>query len=244
MTDTLCSVNLKRKTGLPKDVIVNDWVVDVAEPFVPAVQGPVVLAAIQSFYTHVNGAGHSVQEYLSATIDPSVGAHTFKMYDLTGHLDGSPHGSPVFQGAMTIGHGFAFNPLPAEVAAVLTIRANGWDTALVERPDADAPPDLKKDRPRQRLSGRIFVGPLDPNALTVDGMTFEPSVHSDFRTALLDGAEWMYDQLELAGHNLAQWSRKNAQVTHVVAVQVDNAFDTIRSRGNAPAVRTTRVVEP
>lgn len=245
MPTYLTQVTFAATSGLAEDAVVNDFVVDYLNPIDETNVGQLTIP-IASFYNFVAAGGQSVASFISGMISRAVSSATMKVFDITGHLDGSPHGSPVATDAMTLSAAALDTSLPEEVAVVLTTRADGWQGAAVDVP-AGAPGPAGNLRPKQRLSGRLYVGPLATHANHGGELAgAEPRPTIELRTALLDAAEHLVDQLAAAvpDGSWSVWSRADAQTTPITHVQVDDAFDTMRSRGRDATSRLTRQVFP
>lgn len=238
----LATVTLDSLTGFTDDSVMNTFVVDLGATAVADSSGaggiPGFLASF--FYNSENGAGDSIAKYIGQSIDRSAGASVIRVYDITTHLDGSPYGSPVYEDAFQLDAAIvgAGPEMPSEIAAVLTLRGVGAATAQVEVPDSgDAGTEV--DRPRQRRTGRVYIGPLNTDA-TDPGDGGRVRLKTAVRTAMLDAAEDFHDRLVTEGWNWAVWSRKDAVVRDIVSAEVDNAFDVQRRRGMNPTVRSSR----
>lgn len=241
MTDYLVTVEHAHSSGLPEDSAFNNFAIDAFPGWDPATAlGEVTIPVAQFFKTVQAGTGQSIDSYLSAGISRAALSRKLRVYDIESNLDGSPHGSPVAMDSSTPSAAINDDPLPEEVALCLTIRGDGWSEALIEEPDEDVPADAKVDRPRQRHSGRIYIGPLGVAAL--DTATLFARPNATFLTTVLDAAEALQAALSANGHNWAVWSRKDALLRNLTDVQVDNAFDSQRRRGVAPTIRQTRAV--
>lgn len=209
--------------------------------------------AIAEFLNTPNLQGDAVCEFLSPGLSRAAAAVELKLYNLDGKElaevpAGAPagtkprppaHGSPVALNGITLGAANGAVSLPEEVAVVLTLRGVNWEAQPIEQPDG-ADPGAAVDRPRQRYSGRMFVGPLGTIAL--DTISGKARVVAAFRTALLDAAERMQDSLNGNGLSWCVWSRADGTFRFVEDVQVDDAFDTQRRRGVKPTGRTTRAL--
>lgn len=195
--------------------------------------------AIDGFYNLIPTNGLSaMKDLLSPEVDNTALAMRFSFYDVTAHLDGSPHGSPIYTSFHTVQNDAGGNNvgLPAEVAFCITLEGQGRAEAPVEAPDGgDA--DVALDRPKQRRTGRIYFGPLSTDCLdVVDGIVRpHAQLRDTARLAIDDLVDYAF--LNANGSSLAVWSRKDATMYPVTHVSVDNAFDVIRSRGTAPTVR-------
>lgn len=104
--------------------------------------------------------------------------------------------------------------LPAEVACCLSMKT------------ADRTP---------RGRGRIFLGPLGTNAM--DAQFGAPRPTEAFRIAMTDAAEDV--RTNAADLTWVVISQMDAAAKVVTGGFIDDAFDTIRSRGHAPTTRTT-----
>jgi hypothetical protein len=239
MPDALATVTLEPTNGIAKDRIVNTFAMSTPEG---ALSGFVdgISNCLQSFYNDVQASGSTVASFLSAGLSRAVLATITRVYDITGHLDGSPHGSPVGLKAWQLGAVVgSTGALPEEVAVVLTTRGAAWAAAPVEAADA-GDPGAAVDRPRQRRSGRVFIGPLHHGAVAAVANIARPS--AGLQSTLLDAAEGLRDDLDALGIDWAVWSRVDAALNSITDVQVDDAFDTQRRRGAAPVGRQTRNV--
>jgi hypothetical protein len=108
--------------------------------------------------------------------------------------------------------------LPEEVAVALSFHADKTD-------------------PRQR--GRVFCGPLNQLVMqSGGGGNLLSRVDPDFCTNLGISAEAFRVDNE-PDHPWVVWSRADLALYEVTGGWVDNAFDTIRSRGERATVRTT-----
>lgn len=234
-------VVIPHKSGFSEDAVVNTFAVS-APGFVGdnTDLGEVTIPLAQ-FYTRADGLGQKVGSWLGHGLSRTAGACQIKLFDITAHLNGSPHGSPFATDFFTLPAPGVDTTLPEEVALAITTRADGWQEAAVELPDGpDAGSEV--DRIRQRLSGRIYVGPLTGQAFESDA-GFKARPKTALRDTLLNSLHRTTAELAANGHALIVWSRKNAGWSPVSHLQVDNAFDTQRRRGPDPTVRTTRDID-
>ena len=240
MTVGLIVATLKATSGIPKDDVQNSFVFEAASmAIILAAGGPI--QAVERFYDTITTTGNRLTEFISGAVVRPDPALVWDVYDITAQLDGSPHGSPVSSGSIGLAATGIAASLPAETACVLTTRRSNFSTALVEQPDMDAPPDFKVDRPRQRVSGRVFLGPLNTLAIT-NGAGNEGRASNGLITTALAAGLRMQTEAEAALATWVQWSRKNADVGRIDFIQVDDALDTIRKRGHDPLSRTTQAV--
>jgi hypothetical protein len=249
MPPILAVVTIPHTSGFPEDSVQNTWAVAApAVDFNLPVQSDPIFGAIADFYRQPPpNMGNSVGGFLSAGLSRAAMACSIKAYDLTGKLNGAPHGSPVGEFKFTLPAALGGSPLPEEVALALTLRAAGWTERAVEAPDG---PDEGSagDRPKSRQSGRVFVGPFQSFGAEIVNGRSRPT--AELRSNLTWGAETMRRALALQNARLAVWSRKEATF-HPMHIEgapsqgsfsCDNAWDTQRRRGAAPTIRTTNAV--
>lgn len=198
--------------------------------------------AFVSFYNDVPvGAAPALalSSYIGAQISRVALDHRIDLYDTAGKLDGSPHGSPVSSMTWSLGNPSSATGLPSEVAYCVTMESAGRAGAAVEAPDgADA--DAQIDRPQQRHTGRIYLGPLITGATAmVNGISRPaPGLGSTARLALKELNENIGTATAPTLSFLGIWSRKDQVIRPVAFVSTDDAFDTQRRRGEAPTART------
>lgn len=195
-----------------------------------------ILSAVASFYGDVGtGQARAVGAYLSSLFDRTAGAGQLKMFDITGHLDGSPHGSPIAEGTITLPAAAQFSNLPPQVASVLTLRARDALAQPVEGPG--------DTRPRARRTGRIFIGPLNLQAATNPANDVStPS--TAFTDDCLKAAENLQDALVDGDYVWCVWSRTALALSGIERVEMDNSWDILRSRKIKPSIRVGRTFVP
>jgi len=240
MTDKIyrAEVILNAKSGLVKDAVVNNFILRDTAGTMDA--GPLVATqGLAKFYNdQPAGQPFDLATYIATWASRVTNDVRVKYYDITGHLDGSPTGSPVWQDAFTLDPEDTGGPnqFPSEIAACLTLRGTGWDTSLIDIP-AGAPGPAGDVRPRQRHSGRLYLGPLNTDATNIDGTTGKVTVGSTFRAVALHAAKATLDYLAASNIKWSCWSRVGGVVLDVVKFQMDDAWDVQRRRGVAPTVR-------
>lgn len=122
--------------------------------------------------------------------------------------------------------------LPSEVAVALSFQG-----------DVSGVPEEESGgliRPRASRRGRVYLGPLGGTTIAYDGGGYRVIVAPAFRTAVLNAyaaskSGWG------GGTNNARhviYSRKQAVAHPVTKIWVDDAFDVVRSRGEASAARS------
>jgi hypothetical protein len=228
MPVTLAKVTLNSSTGLPRDAVVNNFVY--STPLV----ADTMSADLIAFYAHIGA-------FFGRTLAAGSAPHMIETYDISGHLDGSPHGSPTSTTMFAVPASAGAISLPRQVCIVVPYHADFGVTlehgASATRPttesaiDQGAPPTHPAlTRPRANLRGRLFLGPWNTLAQdSVNGLGFS----AELITAI-----------QLAVHELiargfwAIWSRASASVHPVLAAAVDLAWQTQRRRVIGGAGRT------
>src|SRR4051794_13030778 len=95
MAAVLTVVRFGHKSGLIEDEIVNTFSVLTPSPGFVVAEAQAFGADLWDFYTAAQAiTGNSVVDWLSPVFSKDAGAVKMDYYDLTGHLDGSRHGSP------------------------------------------------------------------------------------------------------------------------------------------------------
>lgn len=224
MPDILVRAVLPSISGLAEDVTVNDFAFRGASSL--ALAGP----AVVGFYNASNGGNPSIAEVLSGRVSRAALAARVDVFlvDTPGKLAGGPLGSPAASAPFTLDAAVsAVANLPSEVACALSFHADYFGAAE----------EVGNTRPRARRRGRVFIGPF------LDGRQGQTHLSDPRPTSQLE------QQLLLAGVAMRDtallgwsvWSRSDAVFRDVTDVWVDNAFDTIRSRGPET---TSRVSNP
>jgi hypothetical protein len=222
------TVTLPGISGLAEDNVVNTFTFSDPVGILPA-DLDAITAALFDFYRLTAAPQVSaVSTYLGPALSRSTTV-ALRFYDIDGHLDGSPVGSPerTDMAAFDLLGSASATGLPSEVAVCLTLYAAFGS-------DVEFGPGT---RPRARDRGRVYIGPLNQNAMTTAlGRTRpEPGFVQDLAEA---GARLARAPM---GPKLSVWSRRAGLVRPVERVSVDDAFDTQRRRGIAPTAKTFRV---
>jgi hypothetical protein len=178
------------------------------------------------------GATNSMAHYLAPSVDIGANHCSIEVYDITSHLDGSPHGSPVAAGNWTL-TGTTENPSLVEgIAACVSYRANyGTDVEFGVG-----------TRPRARDRNRHYFGPLTANTVTLptDGTRVK------FTSGFINDCLYNTKQVEVITGtgiapdqwNLQVWSRKGAFVKPVAEYWMDDRPDYQRRRSDQPGNKT------
>lgn len=250
MTDLLITATLEDSNGFTDDSVITSFA------FRSAMQDPLQAAdnlnpAVISFFNDVAApAVAPISSFLSSQIDRSAGACTIRAYDITGKLgylepgdEGfvigkkrlHPMGSPIDEDSFTLGPAAQPDNLPPQIANVITLRSRNALQAAVEGPG-----DI---RPKQRLTGRIYVGKLN-NRAAVPGSAAAgnfPRPDGDFQTACLEASEKLALTAEGVQAVWCVWSRTAGQLHGITSVEVDDSWDVLRSRKTKPTVRVKNV---
>lgn len=243
----LAVVELPMKSGLPKDKVVNTFAIG---EHVPGAHSGIAelktaLARVYTVATAGSG-GQPLGGWLGPQLSRVANACAIKLYDITDHLDGSPHGSPFDVATFTLAASLGNDPMPEEVALCCTLEAQGRGAQRVEVPDG-ADPNAAPDRPRQRYTGRTYFGPWQASESVVDANSMARP-NATIQTTLREVMKRLADELDTNTADdlwLGVWSRADRAIREVEFVRTDDAWDTQRRRGNSPtAVTRVSVSDP
>lgn len=234
----LAQVVLPYQSNLPRDVATNTFAIGGVGSSISVGDLVNLTGAISDLYdTSWNGTEPALGTLIHPCVSRVANACSIRYYDISAHLDGTPHGSPFAHHTFTMPPAAAAQGLPEEVSVVLRMEAANRANQRVEVPDG-VDPDAKPDRPRQRYTGRIYFGPLVSNG---DVLTTGTSSRArvgflrDYsREALRLVAETIHTNIP--GGWLGVWSRSDEAIREVSHISVDDAFDTQRRRGSSPSV--------
>lgn len=237
MSVFLVRAGLTAKSGLPEDVIVNDFVFNTEPGVTGGDAGPLLVANVEEFYnTTAAGAANPVNKYIAQQVERTAQACTMDVYDITDHLTpvvGQGFGSPVYTATWTMGGAPGNNAVPGELAICLSLQA---DVTNVPQEGGGG-----TTRPAARRRGRIYIGPADTAVAFSVGTKGEARVAAAARTDITQAA------LALMNHHLdpspngfawSVWSRADGQSRAALTAWVDDAPDIIRKRGVSPTTRT------
>jgi len=233
MPNLLVQVTLPASSGMAEDNAVNTFAINQGGD---GLNDLAFADAIIDFYNAAHATfGVSVAGFLSSHVARTPLAATVKLFTINGAL---PMGSPRFLKPWTVGglNNTNATPLPAEVAFAITLEAAG-------RADAPVETGGGLQRPKQRHTGRIFLGPLVNQTVELVGGIARPS--EQLQLVCRDHIVRLDNALKVASTvaDLAVWSRKDGVVRSLEAVSTDNAFDTQRRRGHAPSLRTRKPMD-
>lgn len=188
-----------------------------------------VQAAIESFYnTAASGATNAVCYYLGTVLDRTSNAATSTYYDIAGHLNGTPHGPPINVDFWTLGAASGNNNEPAQLAVVAEHNA-----------DLSGVPEFGTGtRPRSRLRGRHYHGPLAQDAIQVHNSSpWDANVTSVF-LADLKAAYTAFLASFSSGTEWCVWTRKGAALNPIIGGWLDNTVHVQRRRQDPSGVKT------
>lgn len=198
--------------------------------------------AVAAFFNSLStGQSNALCLYMSDQVSRAANAASIAWTDITGSLDGSPAGAAFRTDTFTLGAGETGQPLPAQIACCVGYRA-AYGTALEHAAAASSLPsdDAAIDegaptthsgvaRPRARLRGRFYLGPLDVGTLSSTG-----DFSSAFLTDVLAAANGLLATTFNPGSAnqfyAVQWSRRNAAISEISMLYVDEGPATQRRR--------------
>jgi len=185
--------------------------------------------------TLATGQVHTLSSYFAPSIDRTSNSARINCYNITGHLDGSPHGSPVFFVNWTPSSALDSTAQAEGLAVVVGLEAAyGSDVEFGPSAALPTPPDIVADfgaasthtghtRPRARDRGKNWWGPLTTSALAYDGTNFQQVVSAtcaaDFQAAY--GKTLVQPVLTSGTAQLGVWSRRNVSVKPATIMRVD-----------------------
>lgn len=209
--------------GLPEDAYVNDFAFRFTGGGAPTDADLLLLLdAVDTFYNDALATGDTVSDFIGEAVSRAA---THEMQFFTISTGGSPRLTenwlgPAAPATLNVN-------LPTEVAAVVSF--HGDLTGVLE--------EVGATRPRARRRGRVYVGPLTTDAVSISADN--PLLGANFRLAMQEGIIHMADQAAAADFTFSVWSRAANELYAVVGGWTDNAPDTQRRRGLASTSRTT-----
>lgn len=240
----LSTVVFQDVDGLPRDEVEMSFAVHDTNV---TTAGPTNISnAIQDFLnTAAAGATSPLASYLSPTLSRAAGATKINTYNIDGHLNGSPHGTPVAITSFTLGASGSANEFPGQIAACLSYHAD--TSSLAERlpgqviPTDDEAQDVGAAathtgtaRLKSRGRGRIFFGPLCEWFINNPDGTITTRLMTD----LVKASEAFLAATAAGFVQWSVWSRADATLRDVTGGWVENEFATQRRRRERPTVRT------
>lgn len=229
MGSVLATVTFAHQSGLIEDQVVNNFsFLTVSEP-PSAADMDTISGYLSAFYNAVQPTnGSKVANLLGTQLSRAANKAHVRFYNIPiGVMDGSAHGSPIHETFFTLDAAQAGESnLPSEVAVCLSYHADLTDYQQ----------ELGVTRPAARRRGRIYLGPLNTLARTVDATTGRVKVSAIAQSTIKDAATAL---IATGNPNWAIWSRANLLFSEVVGGFVDDAFDTQRRRGEKALARVS-----
>lgn len=171
------------------------------------------IGALLSAFYNMGGVGVFGDE-LSSVIHPS-----YALYDISAHLNGSPHGAPFDMGNTSSPLGVDGSSLPGQIALVVDYHADL--TGISEFGPSS--------RPRARRRGRHYHGPMPISALDEDSTTNIPFWKAAQVAAFVGAYHTLLAGVP-AGIEWDVWSRKDAAVYPIIGGWVDTTPHRARHR--------------
>lgn len=242
MSDILVTTTLPAENGKTEDAVVNSFAIRMTGA-TPAEAAAVAIPAVEAFWESIPPTqGSPLGAFIGATQERSAEMCIARAYDITTHLDGSPHGSPVAEDAFSLPAALNAETGVAQVAGVITLRARAFSDVQVEIPGGPGDP-APTVRPRARRTGRLYIGPLTTPAL-VFGAGVPARLSAGFRANAVHSAEMLQDTLEALGAVWCVWSRAGGTLHAVIRAECDDSPDVIRSRKVDQSARDVRTFAP
>lgn len=220
-------VKFPQVTGIPADAAENtfSWIMPGALLLTDMTE---IHAAVQEFYNVApTGGTFAVGAYLGDQLTRAADAVEMKTYAIPAL--GGPLGAPVDVANFTLTSPAGTSSLPSEIAACLSFHGDY----------AGAVEFAGSTRPRARLRGRIYLGPLgnNTNVSARDATTKRENILSAFRVDATLAAARLRDR---TASQWGIWSRTTiGLVTPVTGGWMDDAFDVQRRRGEKALLRTS-----
>lgn len=219
------TVEFEALSGISRDNVVNTFTWEFPGDFIALDAAALIKDKLDDFYGSVAGGaafalGTKIGTQISRTVAPIL-----RVYDVTNDLGGTPAGSPLQTTLLAnLPPAASGNCHPEEVAFCLTFHA---DYGV----DVEFGPGT---RPRSRDRGRVYLGPLTADTISMGGgEACRPS--AALKTSALQAGVSMTGD---AACRLVVWSRASQSVKPVTRCSVDDAFDTQRRRGASSLLRT------
>lgn len=195
-----------------------------------------VSVAIQHFYTVAASGGFAFYPKMSYSVNGAAGLQ-WTAYDITTHLNGSPHGAPINSGTYALsGMGAPTQPMPEGVAAVLSFRRDyGTDVEFIRDPVTHK----VIARPRGQDRGRMYLGPLNYTNMELAPTTNRTRFLASFCNGIIAQLNASLTITD-SGSNVwkfSHWSKKKASVANVVQIWADDRPDYQRRRTDQSAVK-------
>ena len=242
MAASLITATIQNNDLDPKDEVRFNWATNTGG--LTAVQAQTFVDDF--FKVDPGGAGTANEHALASCLTPGtvLNGVDIRVYDITGHLDGSPHGSPYVHTATTL-DAVGGDSRGNQLVVVFGFHASSYGTTPVDGPtvatiptteraqDQGAPPQhTGVEKLQSRRSGRMYFGPVDGSIIGVDGNanpeltgTWKTNFPANLAAFLAEHPEW------------CSWSRRDLAVYPVSAGWVDFSIMTRRVKAFSGAGR-------
>lgn len=236
---SLVTFELPNMNGVPKDAVRLQIVTQASDFWAPS---DLASMANKLFDTTHTGATNPMGSYLASCLSPDT---TIKAYDITAHLDGSPHGSPYAFEVGTRAHTGGDSRGNAQ-CAVFTWHSADYDSTPNDGPSGAIPtPEAAQDmgapathtgvtKLKARHANRMYFGPVDGSAIGVDG-NGNPQWTDTFMT---DAQKNIGGFLLTDGFGVHVWSRRDAVARSIGSGWIDRGIKIRRVKGFNPNTRT------
>jgi hypothetical protein len=192
-------------------------------------------AVKNTFTTIAVTPGHAIGTLIGSSISRGANVGRLEFTEVTGHLDGSPAGSPDYIETWTVPPSSGGSDLPEGVALVLS-----WHSAYGDDPEFGP----GGDRPKQRDRNRMYIGPMNTFPFDSESSTNRYRLATAFGPALLT---WFATMDDINGGpnttwSLATWSKTANSVRTAVACEIDDRPDYQRRRSHDSIVTYTNTL--
>lgn len=225
-TDVLATVVMHHKSGLVEDQVVNTFAFTTASSPASVADLSAITDKLENFYNTIPPGHNSIANIIAPCIDRNKQVEV-KLAALTGHLDGTAHGSPLIVETFDLD---VATPgavgYPSEIAVCLSFHA-----VFSGIPEFEG-----TRRPRSSFRGRVYIGPVIRSIGEEESTTLKCRVNQITRETLVTAGT---NLLGGTGPVWCVWSRKLQALNSVTAVSVDDAFDIQRRRGEKRTIVTT-----
>jgi hypothetical protein len=236
MANLRATVCLSKLSGKPEDEVCNVWHF--------ATGGAIITADMDAVGLGLEGFYQQLAVILGKSVSRAALAHRIEFAEVTaggvGPADDTVSTLIATRQFGTPNPGATGTDLPTECAIALSFR--GDVTGLAEEGAGGL------IRPKSRKRGRVFLGPFTASVAQAEAVTNRIRVSATDRDYILNA----YNAYLIAAIdgparivNHVVYSTMNATTAKVTNAHVDDAFDTIRSRGEKSDARTSlAVVQP